>query len=271
MFALKRTAVAVLATLTTVPAAAQAPMEIVVNIPAGRLDVYQGAQRVRSFPVSVGTPRHATPTLQANIRSMTWNPAWTPPDADWARNEKPKGPGWGNPMGRVKMHLMADYYVHGIPAAEERHLGHPASHGCVRMRNRDAMELAQMVLRADGAPVSDATVQALARNPQATRELALSGRVHVRIEYRLAEVQGDSVTLHPDVYGVAKGAYEARVRDELAAAGIDPTAVLAQVTTTRGPAMALRVSRDTAASIPETVPTSSAVVALNEPAFSPRR
>jgi hypothetical protein len=88
---------------------------------------------------------------------MVWNPTWTPPpDAAWAKDEKPAGPGWGNPMGRVKMHLFGDYYVHGTPARNERHLGSPASHGCIRMRNQDVMELAQLVLRADGAPVSEA-------------------------------------------------------------------------------------------------------------------
>jgi len=233
-------------TTTTTPAAAQAPMELVVNIPAGRLDVLQGGERVRSYPVSVGRSRYATPTGQAAIRRMIWNPSWTPPpDAEWARNEKPAAPGWGNPMGRVKMHLFGDYYVHGTPASNERHLGRPASHGCIRMRNRDVMELAQLVLAADGAPVAESTVRQLAANPRATRELSLAGRVRVRIEYRLAEVGADSVTLHPDVYGRATGAnaYAARVRGELGAAGADAATVLASVDVNRAPAAALRVAR----------------------------
>jgi murein L,D-transpeptidase YcbB/YkuD len=234
-------------TLITVPAAAQAPMELVVNIPAGRLDVMQGGERIRSYPVSVGTSGHSTPTGEAAIRRMVWNPTWTPPpDAAWARDETPKGPGWGNPMGRVKMHLFGDYYVHGTPASNERHLGRPASHGCIRMRNRDVMELAQLVLQADGGRVPQATVQSLVRNPRATRELALTGRVRVRVEYRLAEVGADSVTLHPDVYGRAGGRYATRVQQELSAAGADPAAVLAQVELNRAPASALRVARGVA-------------------------
>ena len=235
-----------IAALTAVPAAAQqAAMELVVNIPAGRLDVMQGGERIRSYPVSVGRSRYATPTGQASIRRMVWNPSWTPPpDAEWAREEKPAAPGWGNPMGRVKMHLFGDYYVHGTPASNERHLGTPASHGCVRMRNRDVMELAELVLRADGAPVAEGTVRYLASHPGATRELALQGRVRVRIEYRLAEVAPDSVTLHPDVYGrVAARGYAARVGQELAAAGADPAAVLASVDTTRAPAARVRLAR----------------------------
>jgi hypothetical protein len=233
-----------LVALTTTPAAAQAPMELVVNIPAGRLDVIQGGERVKSYPVSVGQSRFATPTGQAAIRRMVWNPTWTPPpDAEWARNEKPAGPGWGNPMGRVKMHLFGDYYVHGTPAGNERHLGRPASHGCIRMSNKDVMELAGLVLRADGTPVAESTLRHLAANPRATRELSLAGRVRVRIEYRLAEVGEDSVTLHPDVYRRAAGTYAARVRGEIGAAGADAATVLASVDVNRAPSAALRVAR----------------------------
>lgn len=247
MFSIKRAVPAfVLAFAAAGTAAAQAPMELVVNIPAGRLDVMRGSERVRSYPVSVGTARHATPTADAAIRRVVWNPTWTPPpDAAWARNETAKGPGWGNPMGRVKMHLFADYYVHGTPAGNERHLGRPASHGCIRMANRDVMELAQLVMQADGgASVSSATVQNLVRNPAATREVALAGRVRVRVVYRLTEVGSDSVTLHPDVYARAGAAYTTRVRQELAAAGADGTPVMARLAGIgRSPATALHIAR----------------------------
>src|SRR5215218_4370584 len=187
MFSIKRVVPAfAISMIFAGPAAAQqGPMELVVNIPAGRLDVLQGGERVKSFPVSVGTALHTTPTHEGAIRRVIWNPTWTPPpDAAWARNEKPKGPGWGNPMGRVKLHLFSDIYVHGTPAGNERRLGNPASHGCIRMANRDVMELAQMVMNADGgASVTPATVQNLIRTPSATREVSLAGRVHVRVIY----------------------------------------------------------------------------------------
>ena len=95
MFSIRQVAPAllVLCTAAAVPARAQAPMEIVVNIPAGRLDVLQGGERIRSYPVSVGLPRHATPTGQAGIQRMVWNPSWTPPDSEWARRERVTPPG----------------------------------------------------------------------------------------------------------------------------------------------------------------------------------
>jgi murein L,D-transpeptidase YcbB/YkuD len=238
-------ALSALAVLTATPATPQAaaPMEIVVNIPSGRLDVMQGGVRVRTYPVSVGTLAHTTPTGEGVVRRVVWNPSWTPPEAEWARNEKPKAPGWSNPMGRVKIHLFRDYYIHGTPAHNEGRLGAPASHGCIRMRNRDVMDLAALVLRADGSPLSDADIQRMADNPASTRELGLNGRVRVRIEYRLAEVQGDSVTLHPDVYRVARGTYAARVRSEITSAGGDPAAI-AHLNLATAPAAPVRVPRD---------------------------
>jgi murein L,D-transpeptidase YcbB/YkuD len=261
MFSIKPVMPALLlaATVAAAPATAQGAMEIVVNIPAGRLDVFQGGERIRSYPVSVGTAGHATPTGEASIRRMVWNPSWTPPDAAWARDEKFAAPGWSNPMGRVKMHLFRDYYVHGTPARNESRLGRPASHGCIRMRNADVMELAKLVLKADGTPVAESTVERLAANPRATRELALAGRVRVRIEYRLAEVGADSVTLLPDVYARAGAAYATRVGSELRGAGADPAPVLARLAGSRGPGTALRIARGTDAPLPVREPRLPAI------------
>jgi murein L,D-transpeptidase YcbB/YkuD len=246
MLSIRSAAVTMLALgLAAAPARAQAPMEIVVNIPAGRLDVLQGGERIRSYPVSVGTAGHATPTGEAGIQRMVWNPSWTPPESEWARDEEPAAPGPNNPMGRVKMHLFRDYYVHGTPARNERFLGRPASHGCIRMRNADVMELARLVLRADGAPVSDETLDRLSANPRQTREMRLNGRVRVRIEYRLAEADADSLTLHPDVYRHAGAGYVDRVRQELRALGADPIHAMEQLAalgTSATPA-AVRIAR----------------------------
>ena len=240
---LRLTQIALLASAAVFPARARAQesMELVVNIPAGRLDVMRGGERVRSYPVSVGRAQYATPTASTAIRRMVWNPSWTPPAAPWARDQKRAAPGWANPMGRVKIHLFDDYYVHGTPAGNERFLGTPASHGCIRMRNEDVMELAAMILRADGSPVSASTVDRLVQNPRQTREVALSGRVRARVEYRLAEVAADSVILHPDVYRRAGDAYAAHVSDELRRAGTDPEPIVARLGGSR-PATAFRIA-----------------------------
>ena len=81
---------------------------------------------------------------------MVWNPSWHPPDSEWARDERPAAPGWGNPMGRVKMHLFDIYYIHGTPAVES--LGEAASKGCLRMDPEEIAGLAKWVMEHGGEP-----------------------------------------------------------------------------------------------------------------------
>jgi lipoprotein-anchoring transpeptidase ErfK/SrfK len=53
-------------------------------------------------------------------------------------------PGPNNPVGLVWMQLSKEYYgIHGTP--EPGAIGHTESHGCIRLTNWDALELAAMV------------------------------------------------------------------------------------------------------------------------------
>lgn len=199
-------------------------VRVVVNIPAGRLDLYRGAARVRSFPVSVGTPAHRTPAGSYQIRHAIWNPDWTPPPSEWAREKKHTAPGPRNPMGRVKLPLGDLYYIHGTVAENERLLGTPASHGCIRMSNRDVMELAR-ALHAYASPgVTPERLDAIAGEPGRTRWVALPRGVAVQITYARAELHEGRLTIHPDVY--ARGAdLRGEVRTALLAGGLDPFAL----------------------------------------------
>lgn len=205
-------------------AAADSALRVVVNIPAGRLDLFRGEARVRSYPVSVGTPAHRTPAGRYEIRHAVWNPDWTPPPSAWARDRKHTAPGPRNPMGRVKLQLTGDYYIHGTVAENERLLGSPASHGCIRMSNRDVMELAR-ALHAYASPgVTPGQLDAIAAEPGRTRWVSLPRRVPVQVTYALAEVHDGRLTIHPDVYG--RGAdLRGEVRTALLATGLDPFAL----------------------------------------------
>jgi lipoprotein-anchoring transpeptidase ErfK/SrfK len=53
-------------------------------------------------------------------------------------------PGPNNPVGVVWIALSKEHYgIHGT--AEPSHIGHCESHGCIRVTNWDAAELAGMV------------------------------------------------------------------------------------------------------------------------------
>ncbi|HLM67539.1 MAG TPA: hypothetical protein VK358_08440, partial [Longimicrobium sp.] len=57
-----------------------------------------------------------------------------------------------------------------------------------------------------------------------------------------AELEADSVTLHPDVYARAAGRYADRVKQELRTLGTDPS-VIEHAAITRAPTAAVRIAR----------------------------
>jgi murein L,D-transpeptidase YcbB/YkuD len=173
-------------------------VEIVVNIPAGELAVHEGSGLTRVYPVAVGTRLHPTPVGEFALTRAVWNPWWHPPATWWARNERPQPPGPANAMGRAKLSFKPLYFIHGT--AETETLGQPASHGCVRMSNADVIDLARLVHRHATPNLDPALLDRLARDPRSTREIALERPVTLRIVYRRAELRGDEVLVHPDVY-----------------------------------------------------------------------
>lgn len=211
------------------PAAGQAggqepALRVVVNIPAGRLYLYQRGAPVKSYAVSVGQAGYRTPTGSFVVRYTIWNPDWTPPDADWARERRYTPPGPRNPMGRVKIQLSDDYYIHGTVAENARLLGTPASHGCIRMSNADVTDLARR-LNAYGSPDADSALLArVAADRTRTRWITLTRTVPVEIGYRVAEVKDGRLVVHPDVYGVVRD-LRAEIRAALREGGYDPAAM----------------------------------------------
>jgi murein L,D-transpeptidase YcbB/YkuD len=126
-------------------------MGVVVDLSERNLKVLIDGKPYREFIVAVGAPTHRTPTGTYRLSQVIWNPGWVPPKSGWASEKEPKEPGEpGNPMGRVKILFDSLLYIHGTNATGT--LGEPASHGCVRMRNTDAMRLARLVQELGGAP-----------------------------------------------------------------------------------------------------------------------
>jgi hypothetical protein len=189
------------ANVGTPPEAPPAPapgLELVVNAPAGELAVWEDGRLVRVYPVSVGSWRHPTPIGEFTLTRAVWNPWWKPPASDWARGEKAQPPGPRNAMGRVKLHFLPLYFIHGT--VETGKLGRPASHGCVRMANQDVVELARLVHRHATPDLAPATLDRLAANPRATREIPLARPVTLRIVYDRVELRGDELVVHPHIY-----------------------------------------------------------------------
>lgn len=159
-----------------------APISMRVDVSERMLYVTEGEDVVGSYRVAVGKPGHATPRGSYSVRRIIWNPRWVPPKAAWAKNKTAKGPGDpDNPMGRVKIFFKEpDYYLHGTNAVNS--LGEAASHGCVRMRNEDIIELAQLLMDHGGAPVEPNLVRRLINRVKQTKEVRLTQPIRLRVQ-----------------------------------------------------------------------------------------
>lgn len=190
-----------------------------LNLPAYRLDVVRDSVVVASFDVAIGARKYATPTGRWSIARVVWNPWWIPPPSRWARRDTVTPPGPKNPIGRVKLHLGGALHVHGTPATAS--IGTPASHACVRMRDEDVRELAARVQEIGGAPMDEAALRAYGEPGAPTDTVELPMPVAMHIVYELAELRGDTLLLHPDVYARAKGGLRPQAMAALGRAGVD--------------------------------------------------
>ena len=142
---------------------AQERLGVVVDLSKRQLDVRVGGEVVGTYDVAVGQPGHRTPEGVYGLSRVVWNPDWVPPESAWAEDAEKVGPGEaGNPMGDVKIYFSDLLYIHGTDDRES--LGEPASHGCIRMANEDALDLARKVMEHGGAARPDSWYARARRN-----------------------------------------------------------------------------------------------------------
>lgn len=138
--------------LTTQPSITTDRFDQVLLVRQGkrRVELYRGGQVVRSWDVAVGTGNHPTPTGMFTIGAKRYEPTWVNPSPDSWGNDMPAriGPGPDNPLGLRALNWNQDgrdtlIRFHGT--ANEASIGRAASHGCVRMRNPDVIQLYDLV------------------------------------------------------------------------------------------------------------------------------
>jgi lipoprotein-anchoring transpeptidase ErfK/SrfK len=126
---------------------------------AARVEVSKAESSVRAFDssgkllafyvASIGSDQDPLPIGSWKILGVRRNPVfhynaklfW---DAENPNEKASIQPGPNNPVGLVWIDLSKEHYgIHGTP--EPSHVGHRQSHGCIRLTNWDALELASMV------------------------------------------------------------------------------------------------------------------------------
>lgn len=91
-----------------------------------RLIVRKQGQKIKTYPIAVGNPSTPTPVGEYKViyKGRNWGPSF--------------GPRW--------LGLNVPWGVYGIHGTNKPYsIGQHMSHGCIRMRNRDVMELYEII------------------------------------------------------------------------------------------------------------------------------
>lgn len=129
--------------VTTAQLAAKYPAYIVVDRSTFRLRFYNHLKLEKTYEVAVGMEGLETPAGLHHIEWEQVNPPWYVPKKAWAGalagTVVPPGP--ADPLKARFMSIEGGAGIHGIDPSEYSSIGHDASHGCVRMRIPDVIEL----------------------------------------------------------------------------------------------------------------------------------
>jgi lipoprotein-anchoring transpeptidase ErfK/SrfK len=128
------------------------PTVITIDRSNFRLRLFKRLRFSKSYGVAVGAPGYPTPTGRYSIQSKQVNPAWTAPNSPWAgelAGTTTPGGSPSNPLRARWMGIVGGVGIHGT--SQEYSIGSRASHGCIRMRVADVIDLYRRVPL--GAPV----------------------------------------------------------------------------------------------------------------------
>jgi lipoprotein-anchoring transpeptidase ErfK/SrfK len=118
---------------------------VLVSIPDRKLAVIDGGQVVATFPIAVGAFVTPSPTGEFQIVTRVSNPTYY-------HSGKVIPTGKDNPLGTRWVGLsQKGYGIHGTNAPGS--VGHAASHGCIRLRNRDMERLFTMLRVGDAVVI----------------------------------------------------------------------------------------------------------------------
>ena len=142
---------------------------IVVEKASRDVRVYdKDGKLLRFYPATIGSNEKPAPSGTFEVRRVAYNPGYHyDPKFAWkgvkAKEPLTIKPGPNNPVGLVWIDLSAPSYgIHGTPEPDK--IGKTESHGCIRLTNWDALDLAGMVHKgtvvkfldraSDGAPMA---------------------------------------------------------------------------------------------------------------------
>jgi lipoprotein-anchoring transpeptidase ErfK/SrfK len=119
------------------------PAIVVVSRGSFKLSLYQHLKFAKSYGIAVGQVGLETPAGLYHVQNKAVNPAWTMPNSDWVapkdRGKVIPGGTAENPLKARWLGIYAGAGIHGTDAVNS--IGSAASHGCIRMRIPDVIDL----------------------------------------------------------------------------------------------------------------------------------
>jgi lipoprotein-anchoring transpeptidase ErfK/SrfK len=125
---------------------------IIVHRNQFQLTLYKHLKPSKTYSIAVGQVGLETPAGLYHVQNKAVNPAWNVPNSDWAGDLAGTVVPGGSPENPLKARWMGIFDgagIHGTDAINS--IGTAASHGCIRMRIPDVIELYDKV--PIGAPV----------------------------------------------------------------------------------------------------------------------
>jgi lipoprotein-anchoring transpeptidase ErfK/SrfK len=127
-------------------------VKIIINKNVRSLSAFDADGKLVAFyPASIGSDDKPAPSGEFKVRGVAHDPTYHYDPRFAFKGVKAKHaftirPGPKNPVGLVWIDLTAPSYgIHGTPSPEK--IGKTESHGCIRLTNWDALDLAAMVHR----------------------------------------------------------------------------------------------------------------------------
>jgi lipoprotein-anchoring transpeptidase ErfK/SrfK len=133
--------------VTTAELAEKYPAVLIVNRGTFQLTLYKELKLAKTYGIAVGQVGYDTPAGLYHVQNKAVNPAWTMPDSDWvAPGDRGKVIPGGVPENPLKARWLGIYDGAGIHGTDvESSIGTAASHGCIRMRIPEVIELYDQV------------------------------------------------------------------------------------------------------------------------------
>lgn len=124
---------------STEPHGEPEPYWIRINIPAFTLTLFSGEVPVKTYPIAVGKPASPSRIGTCEVVGKAEYPTWYPPDG-----RPPVPPGPDNPISCRWLGLSwSGYGIHGTNNPSS--IGKAVTLGCIRMHDKDVMELFDIV------------------------------------------------------------------------------------------------------------------------------